>query len=135
MVWSPLGWGRLTGKIRYGQQLPKVSRLHQTAEHGPPVSDEILFRVLYALEELTHETGKTIPQIALNWLLQRPSVTTVVIGARNEEQLRQNLGAVGWSLTPEQMQRLDRASAVTPAYPYWPYYRQAGFARINPPPI
>jgi aryl-alcohol dehydrogenase-like predicted oxidoreductase len=133
MVWSPLGWGRLTGKIRYGQQLPKVSRLHQTAEHGPPVSDEILFRVLDALEELTHETGKTIPQIALNWLLQRPSVTTVVIGARNEEQLRQNLGAVGWSLTPEQMQRLDRASAVTPAYPYWPYYRQAGFARINPP--
>jgi aryl-alcohol dehydrogenase-like predicted oxidoreductase len=133
MVWSPLGWGRLTGKIRPGQPLPEVSRLHQTAEYGPPVSDEILFRVLDALEELTHETGKTIPQIALNWLLQRPSVSTVVIGARNEEQLRQNLGAVGWSLTPEQMQRLDRASTVTPAYPYWPYYRQAGFARINPP--
>jgi aryl-alcohol dehydrogenase-like predicted oxidoreductase len=133
MVWSPLGWGRLTGKIRYGQQLPDVSRLHQTAEYGPPVSDEVFFRVLDALEELTHETGKTIPQIALNWLLQRPSVSTVVIGARNEEQLRQNLGAVGWSLTPEQMQRLDSASAVTPAYPYWPYYRQAGFARINPP--
>jgi aryl-alcohol dehydrogenase-like predicted oxidoreductase len=135
MVWSPLGWGRLTGKIRPGQPLPEVSRLHQTAEYGPPVSDKILFRVLDALEELTHETGKTIPQIAINWLLQRPSVSTVVIGARNEEQLRQNLGAVGWSLTPEQMQRLDRASAVTPAYPYWPYYRQAGFARINPPPI
>jgi aryl-alcohol dehydrogenase-like predicted oxidoreductase len=135
MVWSPLGWGRLTGKIRYGQQLPEVSRLHQTAEYGPPVSDELFFRVLDALEELTHETGKTIPQIAINWLLQRPSVSTVVIGARNEEQLRQNLGAVGWSLTPEQMQRLDRASAVTPAYPYWPYYRQAGFARINPPPV
>jgi aryl-alcohol dehydrogenase-like predicted oxidoreductase len=133
MVWSPLGWGRLTGKIRPGQPLPEVSRLHQPAEYGPPVSDEILFRVLDALEELTHETGKTIPQIALNWLLQRPSVSTVVIGARNEEQLRQNLGAVGWSLTPEQMQRLDRANAVTPAYPYWPYYRQAGFARINPP--
>ena len=135
MVWSPLGWGRLTGKIRYGQQLPEVSRLHQTAEYGPPVSDEVFFRVLDVLEELTHETGKTIPQIAINWLLQRPSVSTVVIGARNEEQLRQNLGAVGWSLTPEQMQRLDRASAVTPAYPYWPYYRQAGFARINPPPV
>jgi aryl-alcohol dehydrogenase-like predicted oxidoreductase len=135
MVWSPLGWGRLTGKIRYGQQLPDVSRLHQTAEYGPPVSDDVFFRVLDALEELTHETGKTIPQIAINWLLQRPSVSTVVIGARNEEQLRQNLGAVGWSLTPEQMQRLDSASAVTPAYPYWPYYRQAGFARINPPPV
>lgn len=135
MVWSPLGWGRLTGKIRYGQQLPEVSRLHQTAEYGPPVSDEVLFRVLDALEELTHETRKSIPQIALNWLLQRPSISTVVIGARNEEQLRQNLGAVGWSLTPEQMQRLDTASTVTPAYPYWPYYRQAGFARINPPPV
>jgi aryl-alcohol dehydrogenase-like predicted oxidoreductase len=135
MVWSPLGWGRLTGKIRYGQQLPEVSRLHQTAEYGPPVNDDVFFRVLDALKELTQETGKTIPQIALNWLLQRPSISTVVIGARNEEQLRQNLGAVGWSLTPEQMQRLDRASAVTPAYPYWPYYRQAGFARINPPPI
>ncbi|AWM88826.1 aldo/keto reductase [Microvirga sp. 17 mud 1-3] len=135
VVWSPLGWGRLTGKIRRGAKLPETSRLHQTAEYGPPVDDEHLFRVVDALDAVADETGKSVPQIALNWLLQRPTVSTVVIGARNEEQLRQNLGAVGWSLTPEQVARLDGASAVTPAYPYWPSYRQAGFARVNPPAV
>jgi len=135
VVWSPLGWGRLTGKIRRGAKLPETSRLHQTAEYGPPVDDEHLFRVVDALDAVANETGKSVPQIALNWLLQRPTVSTVVIGARNEEQLRQNLGAVGWSLTPEQVARLDGASAVTPAYPYWPSYRQAGFARVNPPVV
>ncbi|MBZ6075543.1 aldo/keto reductase [Microvirga puerhi] len=135
VVWSPLGWGRLTGKIRRGETLPETSRLHQTAEYGPPVDDEHLFRVVDALDAVAEETGKTVPQIALNWLLQRPTVSTVVIGARNEEQLRQNLGAVGWSLTPEQIARLDAASAVVPAYPYWPSYRQAGFARVNPPAV
>ena len=101
----------------------------------PAGDDEHLFRVVDALDAMAEETGRTVPQIALNRLLQRPSVATVVVGARNEEQLRQNLGAVGWSLTPEQMARLDKASAVTPAYPHWPYYRQAGFARVNPPPV
>ncbi|WP_119461007.1 aldo/keto reductase [Rhodospirillaceae bacterium SYSU D60014] len=135
VVWSPLGWGRLTGKLRRGQPLPEVSRLHQTADYGPPVEDALLFRVVDALDAVAKETGRTIPQIAINWLLQRPTVSTVVIGARNEAQLRQNLGAVGWTLTPEQMARLDAASAVTAAYPYWPYRRQAGFARLNPPPV
>lgn len=130
VVWSPLGWGRLTGKIRRGQPLPKDSRLHETAKYGPPVPDELLFRVVDALDEVARETGKLIPQIALNWLLQRPTVSTVVIGARNEEQLRQNLDAVGWSLTPEQMAKLDAASEVTPIYPYW---HQRQFER-NPPP-
>src|SRR5262249_21157146 len=83
-----------------------------------------------ALDAVAAETGKTVPQIALNWLLQRPSVATVIIGARNEEQLRQNLGAVGWNLTPEQVARLDAASATTLAYPYW---HQRGFAARNPP--
>jgi aryl-alcohol dehydrogenase-like predicted oxidoreductase len=132
VVWSPLGWGRLTGKIRRGQPLPKTSRLHQTAEMGPPVADELLFRVVDALDEIAKETGKSIPQIALNWLLQRPTVSTVVIGARNEEQLRQNLGAVGWNLTPAQVAKLDAASAVTPIYPYW---HQHQFAERNPPPV
>jgi aryl-alcohol dehydrogenase-like predicted oxidoreductase len=131
VIWSPLGWGRLTGKIRRGQPLPPTSRLHATAEKGPPVPDELLYRVVDALDGIAVETGKTVPQIALNWLLQRPSVSTVVIGARNEEQLRQNLGAVGWSLTKEQMAKLDAASAVTPAYPYW---HQRQFER-NPPPV
>ena len=135
VVWSPLGWGRLTGKIRRGQPLPQKSRLHETASFGPPVDDELLFRVVDALDVLAGETGKSVPQIALNWLLRRPTVATVVIGARNEQQLRQNLGAVGWALTSDQVARLDAASAVTPPYPYSPYRRQAGFAELNPPTV
>jgi aryl-alcohol dehydrogenase-like predicted oxidoreductase len=132
VVWSPLGWGRLTGKIRRGQPLPQGSRLHDTAKYGPPVSDEHLYRVVDALDVVAQETGKSIPQIALNWLLQRPTVSTVIIGARNETQLRQNLGAVGWTLTGEQMARLDAASAVTPIYPYW--HQREGFVERNPLP-
>jgi aryl-alcohol dehydrogenase-like predicted oxidoreductase len=135
VVWSPLGWGRLTGKVRRGKPLPEVSRLHETADYGPPVDDERLFRVVDALDEVAKETGRTIPQIAINWLLQRPTVSTVVIGARNEAQLRENLGAVGWTLMPQQLALLETASAVTAAYPYWPYRRQGGFARLNRPPV
>ena len=97
------------------------------------MEDERLYRVVDALEGVAEETGKTIPQIALNWLLQRPTVSSVIIGARDEKQLRDNLGAVGWSLTEEQMRRLNEASAVTPPYPHFPYHRQEGFARLNPP--
>jgi aryl-alcohol dehydrogenase-like predicted oxidoreductase len=132
VVWSPLGWGRLTGKIRRGQPVPKVSRLHVTADNGPPVADEHLYRVVDALDAIAKETGKSVPQIALNWLLQRPTVANVIIGARSEEQLRQNLGAIGWNLTPEQVAKLDAASAVTLAYPYW---HQRGFSERNPPPV
>jgi aryl-alcohol dehydrogenase-like predicted oxidoreductase len=133
LVWSPLAWGRLTGKIRRGQPLPEGSRLHQTAEYGPPVDDERLYDIVDALDAVAEETGRTVPQIALNWLIGRPTVASVIIGARNEEQLRQNLGAVGWSLTPEQVATLDKASAVTAPYPYFAYRRQEGFARLNPP--
>jgi len=135
VVWSPLGWGRLTGSVRRGRPLPAHSRLHQTADYGPPVEDEHLFRVVDALDEIAKETGKTIPQIAINWLLRRPTVSSVIIGARNEEQLRENLGAVGWTLTPDQIAKLDAASAVTAPYPYFPYQRQEGFARLNPSAI
>lgn len=135
MIWSPLGWGRLTGKIRRGQKLPEGSRLHETAEFGPPVEDEHLYRVVDALDEVAQETGKTVPQIAINWLLRRPTVSSVIVGARNEEQLRQNLGAVGWTLTPDQIAKLDAASVVTAPYPHFPYRRQEGFARLNPPAV
>ncbi|MFI6662245.1 aldo/keto reductase [Streptomyces sp. NPDC050523] len=135
LVWSPLGWGRLTGKIRRGRELPAGSRLHQTADYGPPVEDGHLYRVVDVLDEIARETGKAVPQIAINWLLQRPTVSSVIIGARNEEQLRQNLGAVGWTLAPDQMARLDAASGKTAPYPYFPYQRQEGFARLNPPPV
>ncbi|HWC00132.1 MAG TPA: aldo/keto reductase [Bryobacteraceae bacterium] len=132
LVWSPLGWGRLTGKIRRGQPLPEVSRLHVTAEQGPPVPEEYLYQVVDALQEVARETGKTVPQVALNWLLQRPTVATVIVGARTEEQLRQNLATAEWNLTTEQVAKLDAASKVTPAYPYW---HQLQFAERNPPPV
>jgi aryl-alcohol dehydrogenase-like predicted oxidoreductase len=119
IIWSPLGWGRLTGKIRRGQPLPEKSRLHNTADFGPPVEEEFLYRVVDALDEVAAETGKTVPQVALNWLLQQPTVSTVILGARNEEQLRQNLGAVGWNLTADQVEKLSAVSSKTAPYPYW----------------
>ncbi|KWC84640.1 aldo/keto reductase [Burkholderia cepacia] len=133
LVWSPLGWGRLTGKIRRNAPLPEGSRLHETASYGPPVDEKRLYDVVDVLDAIAEETGKTVPQIALNWLLQRPTVSSVIIGARNEEQLRQNLGAAGWALTDAQVAKLDAASAVEAPYPYFPYRRQAAFARLNPP--
>ena len=119
LIWSPLGWGRLTGKIRRNQPLPAVTRLKRTAENGPQVPDEHLHKVVDAIDKVANETGKTVPQIALNWLLERPTVSSVILGARNESQLRQNLGSVGWRLTPEQIAALDQASDLPPIYPYW----------------
>jgi aryl-alcohol dehydrogenase-like predicted oxidoreductase len=135
LVWSPLGWGRLTGKIRRGVPLPKESRLHETTSFGPPVDEEHLFRVVDVLLDVANETDKSVPQVALNWLLQRPTVSSIIVGARNEAQLRQNLGAVGWNLTAEQVAKLDQVSAVTAPYPHFPYRRQEGFARLNPPSV
>ena len=132
LVWSPLGWGRLTGKIRRGQPLPKESRLHKTAEQGPQVNDEYLFKVVDVLDEVAKETGKTVPQVALNWLVQRPTISTVVMGARNEQQLRQDLGVAGWNLSQQQIAKLDAASDVPPVYPCW---HQRQFAERNPLPV
>ena len=133
VVWSPLGWSRLTGKVRRGQALPAVTRLHKTKDKGPQVADEYLYRVVDIMDEVSRENGKSIAQIALNWLLQRPTVSSVIVGARNEEQLRQNLGAIGWQLTPEQIAKLDAASHVTPIYPYW--HQRDTFADRNPLPV
>lgn len=132
VVWSPLGWGRLTGRIRRGQPLPEDSRLRSknALESGPQVPEERLYRVLDALEAVSQQTGKTIPQIAINWLLSRPTVATVIIGAHSEEQLRENIEAVGWKLTDEQVGLLNDASAEPMIYPYW---HQNGFDR-NPFP-
>lgn len=131
MVWSPLGWGRLTGKIRRGQPAQEGRIASGGSVGGPEVEEEYLYRVVDALEEVAQEVGKTIPQVALNWLLTRPTVANIVIGARNEEQLKQNLGAVGWTLTQEQVAKLDAASHRTPPYPYW---HQRGFDNRNPKP-
>jgi aryl-alcohol dehydrogenase-like predicted oxidoreductase len=134
VIWSPLGWGRLTGKVRRGQPLPETTRLKDPASTaiGPQVADEYVYRVVDAIDEVAQETGKTVPQIALNWLLQRPSVSTIIVGARNEAQLQENLGAVGWDLTPLQVAKLDAASAIPQIYPYW---HQAQFSERNPKPV
>jgi aryl-alcohol dehydrogenase-like predicted oxidoreductase len=131
LIWSPLGWGRLTGKLRRGAPKPQTSRLNEKVaqEKGPQVPEEYLYKVVDALDAVAKETAKSVPQVALNWLLQRPTVSSVIIGARNEEQLRQNLGAVGWNLTAEHVARLDEASASTVAYPYW---HQRGFPALVP---
>jgi len=135
LVWSPLGWGRLTGKVGRGRPIPPGSRLHETEQFAPPVAEDHLYRVIDALEAVAAETGKSVPQIAINWLLARPTVSSVIIGARNEAQLRDNLGAIGWTLTPEQTAMLDAASAVMPTYPHTPYRQQDGFALLNPPMV
>jgi aryl-alcohol dehydrogenase-like predicted oxidoreductase len=134
LVWSPLGWGRLTGKIRRGHPVPEGSRLNSkmVVDAGPQVPEEYLYKVVDALDAVAAETGNSVPQVALNWVLRRPTISTVIIGARNEEQLKANLGAVGWALTPEQVATLDAASAVPLTYPYW---HQAFFDERNPFPV
>jgi aryl-alcohol dehydrogenase-like predicted oxidoreductase len=131
LVWSPLGWGRLTGKIRRGQPLPEVSRLHKTAALGPQVENEHLYKVVDALDALAAETGKSVPQLALNWLLRKPTISTVIIGARHEAQLRDNLAAAGFVLSAAQVARLDEASQAPLPYPYW---HQRQFPQRNPAP-
>ncbi len=133
IVWSPLAWGRLTGRIRRGQPWPAGSRLHETAGFAPPVADEHLYRVVDAMGEIAAQTGRALPQIAINWLLGRPSVATVLVGARDEAQLRQNLGASGWSLTDEQRALLDAARRLPPPDPYYPYWN-GQFAERSPVP-
>jgi aryl-alcohol dehydrogenase-like predicted oxidoreductase len=135
VVWSPLGWGRLGGKMRRGQALPETTRLQSkiSNDKAPPVDTEHVYKIVDALDEIAKETGKSVPQIALNWLLRRPSVATIIVGARTEEQLRQNLGAVGWSLAAAQIAKLDAASAKTPAYPYW--HQRGVYGDRNPPPV
>jgi aryl-alcohol dehydrogenase-like predicted oxidoreductase len=131
LIWSPLGWGRLTGKIRRETGIPRESRLNSklVTDMGPQVPEEHLYKVVAAIDEVAKETGKTVAQIALNWLLRRPTVSSLIIGARNEQQLRQNLGAAGWSLTPAQVAQLDAASELPLAYPYW---HQHQFEERNP---
>jgi aryl-alcohol dehydrogenase-like predicted oxidoreductase len=132
IVWSPLAGGYLTGKIRRNQPPPEGSRQHQLKGQEPPIVTEVLYDIVDALDEVAEETGKSHTQIALNWLLQRPTVASLVVGARDEQQLRQNLAAVGWNLSAEQIAKLDAASDMRPIYPYW---HQRGFVERNPLPV
>jgi aryl-alcohol dehydrogenase-like predicted oxidoreductase len=129
LVWGPLSQGRLSGKFRRNQPMPEGSRMAQGAGEGPAIPDDWFYNVVDVLDEVSAETGKTVSQVSLNWLLQRPTVASVLIGARNEAQLRDNLGAVGWNLTAEQVARLDAVSDTDTIYPYW---HQRGFAERNP---
>jgi aryl-alcohol dehydrogenase-like predicted oxidoreductase len=128
VIWSPLGWGKLTGKIRRGQPAKPGTRAHDIAGTGPHFDEERLYRIVEALERVASEVGKSVPQVALNWLLQRPTIATIIVGARNEAQLVENIGAQGWALSPEHMAVLNAASDVAPAYPVW---HQRGFPQLN----
>lgn len=131
MVWSPLGWGRLTGKIRRGQPAGSGRIASGGAAGGPSVDDDYLYQVVDALDVVAKNLGKTVAQVALNWLMRRPTVANIVVGARDEAQLKQNLGALGWSLGREDLAYLDQASRREPVYPYW---HQMGFDQRNPKP-
>jgi len=131
MVWSPLGWGRLTGKIRRGQETKGGRLASGGAAGGPIVDDEYLYKVVDALDVVAKNLNKTVAQVALNWLMQRPTVANIVVGARDEAQMKQNLGALGWNLSQEDVAYLDKASYQTPIYPYW---HQSGFDARNPKP-
>jgi aryl-alcohol dehydrogenase-like predicted oxidoreductase len=132
IVWSPLSGGRLGGKIRRNQPAPENTRIAQGGGQGPEVPQGFFYDIIDAIDEIAKETGKSVPQIALNWLLQRPTVDNIIIGARNAEQLKQNIDAVGWKLTTEQIQRLDKVSETPPIYPYW---HQRGNLKLNPLPV
>jgi aryl-alcohol dehydrogenase-like predicted oxidoreductase len=128
VIWSPLGWGKLTGKIRRGQPARPGTRAHAIPETGPHFQEERLFRIVDALDAVAKEAGKTVPQVALNWLLQRRTVSSIIVGARSEAQLIENIGATGWTLTAAQVAALDAASDVPPAYPTW---HQRGFPQLH----
>ncbi|MCB0195072.1 MAG: aldo/keto reductase [Anaerolineae bacterium] len=132
VVWSPLSGGYLTGKVRRDQAAPPGSRQHQLQGQEPPIIEELLYDIVDVMDEIAAETGKSLAQIALNWVLQRPTVASVIIGARNETQLQQNLEALEWQLTAEQIAKLDAASDRKPIYPYW---HQRGFVERNPLPV
>ena len=124
VAWSPLAGGALAGKVRRGQPIPDGTRVSQLGlERAGDV--ERLFDIVAVLEEIARETGKTVPQVALNWVLHRPTVASVVIGARSEIQLRENLAAADWRLDSAHVARLDAVSNRRPIYPYW-------HQRLNP---
>ena len=133
IVWSPLSAGRLSGKYRRNQPAPKDARVAQGGSPIPAsaITDEVFYNVIDELDVIAKETEKSITQVAINWLLQRPTVSNIIIGARNEEQLKQNFGAIGWNLTQDQVKRLDKVSEIAPVYPYW---HQRDFPMLNAAP-
>jgi aryl-alcohol dehydrogenase-like predicted oxidoreductase len=135
LVWSPLSGGWLSGAIRRGSPPAPGSRVDRVGAYGPPVSEQVLFAVMDVADQIAAETGKSVPQVAINWVLARPTVASVVLGADDFDQLEHNLGAVGWALTDDQVARLDAASTTAPPYPEYMYHRDPGFSDLAPPPV
>jgi len=133
LIWSPLAGGLLSGKVARNRQPPAGSRYAVEGSYGPAFPLDHLYRIVDELETIAGETGRSISQVALNWVLHRPTVATIIIGARNEAQLRENLGAAEFRLSPQQVARLDAASARPAAYPYW--HQWDAFGERNPPSV
>ena len=131
VVWSPLAGGALSGKVRRGRPVPEGTRVSQLGlDRAGDL--ERLYAIVDTLEAIAADVGKTIPQVAINWVLTRPTVSSVVIGARTEAQLRENLGAVGWTLSAAHVAKLDAVSDRRPIYPYW---HQRLNPRLTTPPV
>jgi aryl-alcohol dehydrogenase-like predicted oxidoreductase len=132
VVWSPLAGGQLSGKVTREHEAPAASRVG-TLGMRPGMSRERFYDVVDELASIANALGRTIPQVALNWVLRRPTVSTMIIGARNEGQLRDSLGASDFILSSEQVARLDAVSDRTPAYPYW--HQRTVYGERNPSPV
>ena len=127
MVWSPLSGGFLTGKFKRDMQFPKGTRIGDRSKSDfiPPIDYENAFRALDKMEEIAANHGASIPQVALNYLLEKPAVSSLIVGTRKKEQLLDNLKAINWKLTKTELLELDEASARPKPYPYW-HHDQTG---------
>ena len=125
VAWSPLRGGWLSGKYRRNMSAPPDdSRVKAAEERGGDeiwanYANEHTWSLLDCLLAVAQESAKTPAQVALNWLMQRAGVTAPIVGARSIEQLEDNLGSTGWSLSREQVARLDQASEIPLPYPYY----------------
>jgi aryl-alcohol dehydrogenase-like predicted oxidoreductase len=131
LSWSPLAGGLLSGKFE--PDLPGPEGARRTTYNFPPVDDARLRKVLPVLKQVSVETGHSVARLALAWQLTRPFVSSVLIGAKTQDQLRDNLTAVDVTLSPEQLELLDSASALPREYPAWMVERQNSQKRGVPP--
>jgi len=123
LVWSPLAGGLLSGKFHREGEGPENAR--RARFDFPPIDKERAFNTLDVMREIAADRGVSVAQIALSWLLHQPVVTSVIIGAKNNEQLQDNLSAPEIKLCDEELDRLDKVSALPPEYPGWMIRQQA----------
>ena len=119
LPWSPLGGGFLTGKYRRGKPRPEGARRSDPTNQFLQFDEEKGFDIVDELEKIAKNHNATITQAALNYLLRKPGVTSVIIGAKNKEQLKDNLNTPEWEMTPQEVARLDEMSMPPRVYPYW----------------